>query len=211
MFGRIALVIGAVALVAGCQPDGTVGERTGAGAIIGAVGGAVAGALIGGDRQGALIGAGIGAVAGAGIGAALDQQQRELEANLAGSGATVVNTGEELLVNLPAEVTFAFDSADIQPRFVEALTKAARTLASYEASTIDVIGHTDSVGSDRYNLDLSQRRADSVAGFLVRRGVAPGRVAAFGRGETQPIDTNETEAGRARNRRVELVITPTRR
>ncbi len=209
MLARMALIAGATALVAACQPDGTVGERTGAGAIIGGVGGAVAGALIGG-RKGALIGGGIGAVAGAGVGAVLDAQQRELEANLAGTGATVTNTGEELLVNLPAGVTFAFNSADIQPRFVEPLTKTARTLANYPDSTIDVIGHTDSVGAESYNYDLSLRRADTVANFLIRRGVAGGRVAAYGRGETEPIASNDTEAGRARNRRVELVITPTK-
>ncbi|MEO0361257.1 MAG: OmpA family protein [Pseudomonadota bacterium] len=207
MIRQTVFAASAVALLAACTEDGRIGERTGAGAIIGGVAGAVTGALIG-DRTGAAIGAGIGAVAGAGIGAYLDQQQRELERNLEGTGATVTNTGEELLVNLPSEVTFAFDSAEIQPRFFDPLAQVADTLTRYESSLVDVVGHTDSIGSDRYNEDLSQRRANSVAGFLTSRGVIRERVLAVGRGETQPVDTNDTEAGRARNRRVELVITP---
>lgn len=207
MMTRCVAALAAVGLLAACQPDGTVGQRTGAGAILGAVGGAVVGGLIG-DRRGALIGAGIGTVAGAAVGAQLDAQQRELERNLEGTGATVTNTGEEIRVNLPAGVTFAFDRAEIQPQFVEPLTRVSRTLAQYESSLIDVVGHTDSVGSAAYNQDLSQRRADTVADFMSRRGVLPARIAAFGRGEDQPVASNETESGRALNRRVEIVITP---
>lgn len=205
MIKQTACALTAVVFLAGCENG--IGQNTGAGAILGGVAGAVTGALIG-DRKGALIGAGVGAVAGAGIGAYLDAQQRELEKNLEGTGATVTNTGEELLVSLPSGVTFGFDSAEIQPRFFEPLAKVAGTLTEYESSLIDIVGHTDSVGSEAYNDDLSQRRANSVAGFLTSRGVIRERVIAIGEGESQPIASNETEAGRAENRRVELKITP---
>lgn len=205
------IAVSVAGILAGCAQNGNgpaVGQNTGAGAILGAVGGAIIGGLIGGDRKGALIGAGIGAVAGGGVGVYLDNQQAELEKNLEGTGATVTNTGEELLVNLPSSITFPVDRAEIQPQFQDSLARVASTLVEYESSVIDVIGHTDSTGSDQYNQDLSQRRADSVANFLINRGVIRERVVAFGQGETQPIATNETAEGRAQNRRVELRIVP---
>ncbi|MEX2520172.1 MAG: OmpA family protein [Paracoccaceae bacterium] len=207
MLKKTACALALTALIAGCANDQTGARSAGAGVLGGGALGAGIGALIGG-RQGALIGAGVGAIAGAGVGTYLNQQQRDLERNLEGTGATVTNTGDALLVNLPSEVTFAFDRADIQPRFVEPLTRVARTLAQYESSVIDIVGHTDSVGAENYNLQLSQRRADSVSQFITARGVLPARVVAYGQGETQPIATNETESGRAQNRRVEIVITP---
>lgn len=197
-------------ILTGCAQNGGpgVGENTGAGAIVGALGGAVIGGLIGGNRKGALIGAGIGAVTGAGVGVYLDQQQRDLERNLEGTGATVTNTGEELLVNLPSSITFDVDRADIQPQFRESLAKVSSTLVQYESSLIDIVGHTDNTGSDSYNQSLSERRADSVAAFMINRGVIQERIVAFGQGETQPVASNDTAAGRAQNRRVELRITP---
>lgn len=207
MIRQTVLALGAASFLAACAEDGGVGQRTGAGTIIGGVTGAVAGALIG-DRKGALIGAGVGAIAGAGVGAYLDKQQRDLERNLEGTGATVTNTGEELLVNLPSGVTFAIDSDRIQPEFYDPLANVANTLREYQSSLIDVIGHTDSTGSDTYNQNLSERRADSVASFLLNRGIISERIAAYGRGETQPVATNETDYGRAQNRRVELRIIP---
>ncbi len=208
MLKQSIIAITTAGLIAGCAQNGGVGQNTGAGAIIGAVGGAVVGGLIGGGRKGALIGAGIGAVTGAGVGVYLDNQQAELEKNLEGTGATVTNNGEELLVNLPSSITFAVDRSDIQPQFRESLSKVASTLVQYESSLVDVIGHTDSTGADAYNQDLSQRRAESVAEFLIGRGVIRDRVVAFGQGETQPIASNDTAEGRAQNRRVELRIVP---
>ncbi|MEL7464501.1 MAG: OmpA family protein [Pseudomonadota bacterium] len=199
--------LSSVALLAGCAADGTVNENVAGGAAVGAILGAVTGALIG-DRTGAIVGAGVGAVAGGAVGAYLDEQQKELERNLEGTGATVVNTGEELLVNLPSEVTFDFDEAAIKPEFRQPLAEVASTLAEFEASAVDIIGHTDSVGSDAYNQTLSERRAESVAGFLTQRGVIRERIVAFGEGETRPIATNDTPEGRAQNRRVEIKITP---
>ncbi|MEM7546858.1 MAG: OmpA family protein [Pseudomonadota bacterium] len=207
MLTRTVIALTTVGFLSACTQEGGVGQNTGAGAIIGAVGGAVVGGLIG-NRRGALIGAGVGAVTGAGVGVYLDRQQADLERNLEGTGATVTNTGEELLVNLPSSITFAVDRADIQPQFRESLARVASTLVQYESSLIDVVGHTDSTGSESYNQSLSERRASSVANFLISRGVIRERVVAFGQGETQPIASNDTAAGRAENRRVELRITP---
>ena len=194
-------------LLAGCNADGTPRQNTAAGAAIGALAGAGVGALIG-KRRGALIGAGVGAIAGAGVGSYLDEQKRRLDDDLAGTGATVENTGDVLLVNLPAGVTFSSDSAALEPRFREPLTRVAATITEFESSLIDVIGHTDNQGTDTYNQGLSERRADTVASFLRGEGIRQDRLIAYGKGETQPVASNATAEGRAANRRVELVITP---
>ena len=199
----VITILASAALLSACAQDGSVNETVAGSAIAGAVVGAVAGAIIG-DRKGAAIGAGIGAIAGAGVGGYLDAQQRELEENLEGTGATVTNTGEELFVNLPSEVTFDVDRAEIKPEFRPSLIKVAETLNEYESSVVDVIGHTDSTGSDAYNQRLSERRAETVANLFTRRGVAPVRIEAYGRGEDAPIASNDTEAGRLANRRVEF-------
>lgn len=207
MLRQTVFAIASVGLLAACNQDGTVRQNTVGGAAIGALAGAGVGALIG-DRKGALIGAGVGAIAGAGVGNYLDEQQAQLDRDLAGTGATVTNTGDVLMVNLPAGVTFPTDSAAIQPQFFEPLSKVANTLATYDSSLIDVIGHTDSSGADAYNQELSERRARAVADYLQGRGVIQERIVAYGRGETQPVATNDTPEGRAANRRVELMITP---
>lgn len=184
-------------------------QRTAIGAAAGAAIGAAAGTLVGGDdRRNALIGAGIGLLAGAAVGQYLDQQQRELEQSLAGTGAEVERQGDQLLVNLPSEITFAVDSAKVQPQFRPALQEVAATFQKYPQSYVDVIGHTDSTGSTEYNQTLSERRARAVSNFLKKRGVNEARLATFGQGETQPVAENTTEAGRQANRRVELRITP---
>ena len=212
MFKKPLIAIAAVGLVAGCANNGDgpeLGQRAGAGAAIGAVVGGVLGAIVAkDDRAGILIGAGLGGLAGAAIGNQLDQQQKELEKNLEGTGATVTNTGEQLLVNLPSEVTFDFDRADLKPEFIAPLSDVADTLNNYPNFLIDVIGHTDSIGSDAYNQSLSERRAGTVDGFLTGRGVLRDRIVSYGRGETAPVASNDTEFGRAQNRRVELIITP---
>ena len=196
-----------VALV-GCQTVQN-NQNTAIGAVAGAAIGAAAGTLVGGnDRRNALIGAGIGLLAGAAVGQYLDQQQRDLEASLAGTGAEVERQGDQLLVTMPSQITFATDSSQIQPQFYNALDDVAATFNKYPESYIDVIGHTDSRGSDAYNQALSERRAGSVASYLSNRGVNQARLAAFGQGESQPVSTNDTAQGRASNRRVELRITP---
>ena len=184
-------------------------QRTAIGAVAGAAIGAAAGTLVGGnDRRNALIGAGIGLLAGAAVGQYLDQQQRELEQSLAGTGADVTRDGDQLLVSLPSNITFSSGSARIQPQFYGTLDQVAANLNQYPSSYVDVIGHTDSQGSDSFNQQLSEDRANSVGGYLTNRGVNRGRLATFGMGETQPVADNATATGRAANRRVELRITP---
>ncbi|MEL6266977.1 MAG: OmpA family protein [Pseudomonadota bacterium] len=204
----LALVLAVALGLAACT---TVREnpRTATGAAAGAAAGALLGTLAGGnDRRNALIGAGIGLLAGGAVGAYLDRQQRQLEADLQGSGATVERQGDSLVVSLPQQVTFAVDSDRLEPGFRPVLLNVADTLAADPRGLVDVVGHTDATGSDAYNQDLSERRAQTVANALVDGGVLPQRIAAYGRGETQPVATNETPEGRARNRRVEILIVP---
>jgi len=166
------------------------------------------GGLVGDDRRNAAVGAGIGAVAGGAVGAYLTRQEADLNEDLAGTGATVVNTGDQLIVTLPENVTFAVDSATIQPRFTDTLREFAFTLQTYPSTLIDVVGHTDSTGASAYNQRLSEARATSVLEFLAAEGVKRERMVAVGRGESQPVASNATVQGRAANRRVEIVITP---
>lgn len=196
-----------VALV-GCQ---TIQDNpnTAVGAGVGALVGAAAGTLVGGDdRRNALIGAGIGLLAGAAIGGYLDQQERELNAGLSGTGAEVERDGDALLVTMPAGITFDTDKDVIKPEFYGPLDRVAETLRKYPQSYIDVIGHTDSQGDASYNQGLSERRARAVQSYLAARGVNQARMVAYGQGETQPVASNDTPEGRAANRRVELRITP---
>lgn len=209
---RKSLVAGVccVALV-GCETVQN-NQRTAIGAGVGAAVGAAAGTLVGGnDRRNALVGAGIGLLAGAAVGQYLDRQQRELEQGLAGTGAEVSRDGDQLLVNFPGNVTFATDSAEISPNFYSTLNTVSETLNRYPESYLDIVGHTDSQGSDQYNLGLSERRSGAVATYFRSRGVAPARIATFGQGEAVPIADNSTAAGRQENRRVEMRITPATR
>lgn len=205
---KIAVVVASMTALVGCE---TVqqNQRTAAGAGLGAAAGAALGALVTShDTEGALIGAGIGLLAGAAVGQYLDQQQRDLEAGLAGTGAEVDRQGDSLLVTLPSQVTFAVDSAQIQPQFYGALNNVGATLTQYPSSYVDVIGHTDSTGEAAYNQRLSEQRASNVAQYLVSRGVQSVRVKSYGMGENQPVASNATDAGRQANRRVEILITP---
>jgi outer membrane protein OmpA-like peptidoglycan-associated protein len=197
------------AIAAGCTQQQMSENRVPIGAAAGAALGAGLGLLVGGDdRRNALVGAGIGALAGAATGAYLNRTQAALEEDLAGTGATIVNDGQTLLVQLPEGVTFQTGSAQIQPQFQGPLTEVARTLRANPQSYIDVIGHTDNVGSAAFNQQLSEQRAQSVANALITRGVQSERIVAYGFGLTQPIADNSTAEGRARNRRVEIRITP---
>ena len=148
-------------------------------------------------------------MAGAAIGATLDRQQRELEAGLQGSGATVVNTGNQLVVTLPESITFDSDSAVVHADYVDEIAFVARSLREHPDSTVQVIGHTDNTGSTAHNQTLSEQRATSVAAILTQNGVASGRVQTAGVGYAQPVASNETPGGRAQNRRVQIIITPT--
>ncbi len=206
-------VIAALSLSA-CVTDPETGKKTISKAVIGggagALGGYLLGDLIGGkrDRTEKILGAGIGAVAGAGVGYYMDEQEKKLKQQTAGTGVEVVRDGDNLVLDMPSNVTFATDSSNIDPMFRSTLDKVASTLTQYEKTYIDVMGHTDSTGTDAYNQALSERRASSVAGYLESRGVQSARIATKGYGESQPKESNATEEGRAANRRVEIRLVP---
>jgi len=210
----LGLALAATALTAGCTTDPETGERriskTALGGIGGALGGYLVGDLVGGrrDRTEKIVGAGIGGLAGAAIGSYMDKQERELRARTAGTDVQVIRQGDDLVLNIPSGITFAYDSATVQPQFQRTLDQVAQTLAQYNQTYIDVYGHTDSTGSDAYNQTLSERRARAVADYLSGQGVQPVRIGTRGYGETQPIAPNDTDPGRAANRRVEVKIVP---
>ena len=138
----------------------------------------------------------------------MDKQERDLRARTAGTDVQVIRRGDDLVLNIPSGITFAYDSASVQPQFQRTLDQVAETLAQYNQTYIDVYGHTDSTGSDAYNQTLSERRARSVADYLSSHGVQSARIGTRGYGESQPIASNDTDAGRAANRRVEVKIVP---
>lgn len=211
----ILAVAGTLSLTACVDPNAFPDDpnaRQRQGAIIGGLTGAVAGVAVSGDGdelKGAIIGGALGAGTGAIIGADLDRQAAELRGSL-NSNISVTNTGEYLIVNMPQDLLFATDSASVRPDLRADLNTVAASLLRYPNSRIEVIGHTDNTGSAAYNQDLSQRRAVSVASVLREGGVPGTRVAAFGRGEDQPVASNLTPDGRGKNRRVEIIIRPTR-
>ncbi|MDD3443818.1 MAG: OmpA family protein [Zavarzinia sp.] len=208
MLKHITVIALAGGLVAGCTQDGRI-SNTGAGAGIGALVGAGIGAAVAGNRgQGALIGAGIGALAGGAVGYYMDQQEKELRQKMAGTGVEVERVGDNIRLIMPGGITFRTGSSEIQPQFYSPLDQVASVLNQYPQSLIDVVGHTDNVGSDQMNQQLSERRASSVASYLLSRGIVPQRISAYGLGETQPVADNNTDFGRQRNRRVEILIRP---
>ncbi len=184
------------------------------GAAIGTVAGAAAGYLSQRDddrrdrRKGILIGAGIGALAGGAVGNYMDRQEMELRERLEGSGVSVTRVGDNLILNMPGNITFDVNRDEIKPNFYEVLNSVALVLKEYDKTAIEVAGHTDSTGSESYNQQLSQRRANSVASYLASQQINQVRMDAIGFGETRPIASNDTEAGRQQNRRVELTLIP---
>ena len=178
------------------------------GAIIGAAAGGAIGGVIGNQTgstaKGAIIGAVVGGTAGAIIGHQMDQQAKELSQNI--KGATVERVGEGIQVTFASGLLFAFDSDQIQPAAGTNLIELASSLQKYPDSQLLIVGHTDNVGDDSYNQSLSQRRSNSAAAYLAAQGVVRTRLAATGKGESEPVTTNETDAGRQKNRRVEVAI-----
>ena len=217
MYKKVALVALAATYLSACTTtDPYTGEQkvsnTAGGAAIGAGVGAVAGLLIGNNpvqrRNAALIGAGVGALAGGAIGNYMDNREAELRAQLQGTGVSVTRMGDRIILNMPSNVTFATDQDQVIPPFYPTLDSVALVLRKFDKTLIDVDGHTDSVGNAGYNMDLSNRRANSVANYLAGRGVDPRRMSAMGYGLERPIASNASEAGRAQNRRVEIAISP---
>ena len=178
------------------------------GAIIGAGAGGVVGGVIGkatgSTVRGAIIGAVVGGVAGAVIGHQMDKQAEELAYEL--PGATVQRIGEGITVTFPEGLLFGFDSDQIGATAQDNLRRFAASLQKYPNTRTLIVGHTDSDGSDAYNMDLSNRRAQSAANFITGEGVDPARIGTAGRGESEPIATNSSDAGRQLNRRVEVAI-----
>lgn len=205
--------LAAATILGACATDPVSGQpvygNTARGAVIGALGGAAAGTLAGGnDGRNAAIGAAVGAIAGAGVGRYMDQQEAELRRRTAGTEIGVVRQGDQIALQMPGDVTFATNQSNIQSQFYPALNQVAQTLVQYPSTSVDIVGHTDSDGTDAYNQGLSERRAESVRSYLSAQGVQPVRMIASGRGKTQPIATNATAEGKARNRRVEIILTP---
>ena len=217
--GLVAALAGSMLLTSCATYTGQTNDpndpnRTQRGALIGAGIGAVAGLLSGGDaverRQRALVGAGVGGLAGAGIGAYQDRQEAALRRELAGSGVDVIRNGDNITLNMPGNITFAFDSSNLQPQFYPVLDNVAGTLNEYNQTVIEVAGHTDNVGSDTYNQQLAVQRANAVAGYLSSKGIMQQRMIIVGAGESRPVASNDTDSGRAQNRRVEITIVPVR-
>jgi outer membrane protein OmpA-like peptidoglycan-associated protein len=215
---RIILpALAALALLAGCTTDPYTGEsklsNTATGVGLGAGAGALGGFLVGkatGVNSGtaALVGTGVGALIGGGLGAYVDNQESELRGYLRGTGVSVTRVGNRIVLNMPSNITFPTDGDRIRGDFYPVLNSVAIVLAKYNRSVVEVAGHTDSQGSDSYNQDLSERRATSVADYLAGQGVDGRRLDVRGFGESRPVATNATEAGRAENRRVEVQIVP---
>ena len=213
---QLVAVMAAAAFAAACTTDPFTGERqmsnTAGGALLGAGAGALVGLAVGGtgvaQRNAALIGAGVGALAGGAIGAYMDQQEAELRAQLQGTGVSVTRNGDYIILNMPSNITFATDQDAVSTQFYPTLNSVALVVQKYNRTLIDVYGHTDSTGSDAHNLDLSQRRALSVASYLNAQGVDNRRFSIVGYGKTRPIASNATPEGRALNRRVEIQLFP---
>jgi outer membrane protein OmpA-like peptidoglycan-associated protein len=213
---RISIFLCCILILAGCAETGTM-TKSEQGGIFGAAGGAVVGAIlgqaIGHNTQSTLIGAAIGAAAGGaggyGVGRMMDNQEKEMREALAKSeAAAVTREGNLLSVTFKGDVTFDTNSTEVRQELYTEINRVAQVLNQYPDTLIRVEGHTDSKGSDPYNMDLSRRRAQTVKTLLVMRGVADSRIEVVGFGKTMPVASNDTEAGRQMNRRVEIKIAP---
>jgi outer membrane protein OmpA-like peptidoglycan-associated protein len=210
-------IIAVAAVAAGCvTQDPYKGEsetsKATKGALIGAAAGAVVGLASGDDavdrRQRALIGAGVGALAGGSVGYYMDRQEAKLRAELEGTGVSVTRIGDNITLNMPGNITFATDSADLNASFLEVLGGVTKVLKEFDQTVVEVAGHTDSTGTDEYNQGLSQRRADSVSQYFTSRNIASQRLITVGMGEMRPVADNGTANGRQTNRRVEITMVP---
>lgn len=213
-FAQTLVAVAAVAIAAaGCQNMTETQKGTAAGAGIGAAAGAVIGAATAGGNRGRS--AGTGAAVGAAAGALggyiwskrMEEQRQKMQQASAGTGIGVSQTADNRLrVNVPADAGFDVNRSDIKPALRAVLDRFAATMNEHSVTTIDIIGHTDSTGSDAINDPLSVARANATRDYLVSRGVSAQRISTAGRGEREPIASNDSEAGRAQNRRVEIFI-----
>lgn len=207
----LAALVAASLALAGCANMTDEQKHTATGAGAGALAGAALGAIIGDSSKSAAIGAGVGAVAGA-VGGniwskKMEEKKRAMEQSTQGTGVEVTRTQDnQLKVNVPSDISFDTGRADIRPELRSVLDAFAGGLANDHTTIVRVVGHTDSTGSDAINNPLSQRRADSVRGYLSDRGVPASRIETAGRGSREPIASNDTTEGRAKNRRVEIFL-----
>lgn len=208
---RALVVLALVVALAGCAADDP-NRRAKQGALIGGLLGGVAGHQVE-DDKGRYIGAALGALAGAAVGNYMDQQARELERLLADEQAAnelrISRMADgSVRLGIASEASFDVDSAQLSTEFLPAYQKIADVLKRYPKTVVWVVGHTDSTGSEAYNQRLSERRANSVTSYLNARGVDAQRLKSEGRGENEPMASNQTEEGRRMNRRVDIVIKP---
>ena len=216
---RLILSALALSVLSGCaqnpydqsaQSDSAGMSKTAKYGGLGALAGAAAGALISHDNRGkgALIGAAVAGAAGAGYGYYVDKQEEELRRSMQGTGVEVQRQGDTIQLIMPGNITFATDSADIASSFYTPLNNLAGSFRQYNQNSIEIVGHTDSTGNHAYNMGLSQRRAQSVANYLMAQGVDASRLSTRGAGPDQPVASNATADGRAQNRRVEVTLRP---
>jgi outer membrane protein OmpA-like peptidoglycan-associated protein len=201
ILGSVAVVV----LTTGCKNM----NKTQKGAAVGTAGGAAVGAVIGratgNTALGAIIGATVGGVTGAVIGRKMDKQAEEIKNEV--PGAKVERVGEGIVVEFSSAVLFGFDQAALTPKSEPTLDDLITILNKYPDTNLEIQGHTDNTGTDTYNQGLSERRAAAVAAYLKGHGISSGRVKTVGFGKNSPKYTNDTETGRAQNRRVEFLIT----
>ena len=204
----LALLLGLNACTTNPYTGEEEASKAGMGAGIGAVAGGLIGAIAGDNRESILIGMGIGALAGGGVGYYMDKQEDKLRAQLQSTGVSVTRNGDNIVLNMPGNITFATNSSNISADFYRVLDSVALVINEFEKTYVDVNGYTDSTGSEAYNQTLSEARASSVASYLMSQKVITQRVVTRGMGESQPIATNDTPEGRSLNRRVEIVLIP---
>ena len=217
MLRKLAVVAASATFLAACSTDPYTGEQkvsnTAIGAGTGALLGTAAGLIIGkstnaSSRKSMLIGAGLGALAGGGVGLYMDNQEAKLRERLRGTGVSVTRVGDDIILNMPSNITFDTDRAEVKPQFYDTLNSVSLVLKEFNRTLVDVNGHTDSTGTPGHNQQLSERRAGAVADYLISQGNNPSRFQAIGMGQDDPIASNATPEGRAQNRRVEIKIVP---
>ncbi|MFE1570309.1 OmpA family protein [Comamonas odontotermitis] len=201
-------VIASLAILSGCANMSDTQRTTATGAGVGALGGAAIGAIAGGHAgKGAVIGAGVGALGSYIWSQHMEKQKREMEQATQGTGVTVTQTQDnQLKLDIPSDISFQTNRSDIQSNFAPILDRFAEGLRNNQNAQVRIIGHTDSTGNDGINDPLSLARAESTRNYLTSRGVNGGRIQVQGMGSRQPIATNDTADGRARNRRVEIFV-----
>ncbi|EOV8838754.1 OmpA family lipoprotein [Cronobacter dublinensis] len=211
----VAAVISGALVISGCTTNPYTGEReagkSGIGAGIGSVVGAGVGVLSSSKKdrgKGALIGAAAGAALGGGVGYYMDVQEAKLRQKMQGTGVSVTRSGDNIILNMPNNVTFDSSQANLKPAGANTLTGVAMVLKEYPKTVVNVVGYTDSTGGQALNMKLSQQRAESVASALITQGVAANRIRTSGMGPANPVASNSTEEGKAQNRRVEITLSP---